>query len=406
MKKIVLPVALALLGMNAGAYAADVSIDILSATVKDKRIEGASVTLQRNGAQSVSGITNTSGSISLGTSFADNKDALLIVKKEGYSNLVVKCPCAGMTYAISPVMTNLDGMRVVLSWGEKPFDLDSHLIFPGGHIYFDSKEGTDANLDVDDTDSYGPETVTISKKHFGESYIYAVQDYSNKGLPNSNYLSASKAKVFVYVGSSLVRSYSVPAGKRGNIWTVFKLNPNGEFEDINSVTSANFNGTTLDVRDLATTLDVRDLATVIMPATDSSAPASPAMQNSGDTQLARKYNREGEAVYKTGQLEQAIQLFQQATELDGNYGQAFSNLGLAYQKNGNIAEAIWANRKAISLASGVNAATTRANSYYNIAKIYETSGQNAEALQHYQLAYTEKNKPSYEEAIARVKTKM
>lgn len=397
MKKIVLPVALALLGMNAGAYAADVSIDILSATVKDKRIEGASVTLQRNGAQSVSGITNTSGSISLGTSFADNKDALLIVKKEGYSNLVVKCPCAGMTYAISPVMTNLDGMRVVLSWGEKPFDLDSHLIFPGGHIYFDSKEGTDANLDVDDTDSYGPETVTISKKHFGESYIYAVQDYSNKGLPNSNYLSASKAKVFVYVGSSLVRSYSVPAGKRGNIWTVFKLNPNGEFEDINSVTSANFNGTTLDVR---------DLATVIMPTTDSSAPASPAMQNSGDTQLARKYNREGEAVYKTGQLEQAIQLFQQATELDGNYGQAFSNLGLAYQKNGNIAEAIWANRKAISLASGVNAATTRANSYYNIAKIYETSGQNAEALQHYQLAYTEKNKPSYEEAIARVKTKM
>ena len=369
------------MGVNSDVYAADVNIDILSATVKDKRIEGVSVTLQRNGAQSVSGTTNASGSVNLGSTFADDQDALLIVKKEGYSNLVVKCSCAGMTYAISPAMTSLDGMRVVLSWGEKPFDLDSHLIFPGGHIYFDSKEGTDANLDVDDTDSYGSETVTISKKHFGESYIYAVQDYSNKGLPNSNYLSASKAKVFVYVGSSLVRSYSVPAGKRGNIWTVFKLNPNGEFEDINSVTSANFNDTTLGVR---------DLATVIMPATGSSTPASPAMQNSGDTQLARKYNREGEAVYKTGQLEQAIQLFQQATELDGNYGQAFSNLGLAYQKNGNIAEAIWANRKAISLASGVNAATTRANSYYNIAKIYETSGQNAEALQHYQLAYTEK----------------
>ena len=385
------------MGVNSDVYAADVNIDILSATVKDKRIEGVSVTLQRNGAQSVSGTTNASGSVNLGSTFADDQDALLIVKKEGYSNLVVKCSCAGMTYAISPAMTSLDGMRVVLSWGEKPFDLDSHLIFPGGHIYFDSKEGTDANLDVDDTDSYGSETVTISKKHFGESYIYAVQDYSNKGLPNSNYLSASKAKVFVYVGSSLVRSYSVPAGKRGNIWTVFKLNPNGEFEDINSVTSANFNDTTLGVR---------DLATVIMPATGSSTPASPAMQNSGDTQLARKYNREGEAVYKTGQLEQAIQLFQQATELDGNYGQAFSNLGLAYQKNGNIAEAIWANRKAISLASGANAATTRANSYYNIAKIYEIAGQNADALQHYQLSYAEKNKPSYEEAIARVKAKM
>lgn len=66
---------------------------------------------------------------------------------------------------------------------------------------------------------------------------------------------------------------------------------------------------------------------MITPATGTSTPASPAMQNSGDTQLARKYNREGEAVYKTGQLEQAIQLFQQATELDGNYGQAFSNFG-------------------------------------------------------------------------------
>lgn len=46
-----------------------------------------------------------------------------------------------MTYAISPAMTSLDGMRVVLSWGEKPFDLDSHLIFPGGHIYLIVKRG-------------------------------------------------------------------------------------------------------------------------------------------------------------------------------------------------------------------------------------------------------------------------
>lgn len=81
MKKIVLPVALALMGINADVYAADVKIDILSATVKDKRIEGASVTLQRNGAQSVSGTTNASGSINLGSSFADDQDALLIVKK-------------------------------------------------------------------------------------------------------------------------------------------------------------------------------------------------------------------------------------------------------------------------------------------------------------------------------------
>lgn len=88
MKTIILPVALTLMGINADVYAADVKIDILSATVKDKRIEGASVTLQRNGAQSVSGTTNASGSVSLGSLFADDQDALLIVKKDGYSNLL------------------------------------------------------------------------------------------------------------------------------------------------------------------------------------------------------------------------------------------------------------------------------------------------------------------------------
>ena len=35
----------------------------------------------------------------------------------------------------------------------------------------------------------------------------------------------------------------------------------------------------------------------------------------------------------------------------------YGNLGLAYQKAGNTAESIWANRKAIALANGTNAAT-------------------------------------------------
>lgn len=395
MKKMALAMAFASLGMSTGIQASPIKIDILSATVKDKRIDGASVTLQHNGAQSVTGVSDASGRVELASAFSDDQDALLIVKKEGYSNLVVKCPCAGMTYAISPVMTNLDGMRVVLNWGNKPYDLDSHLMFPGGHVFYRHKEGVDANLDVDDTDSYGPETVTISKKHFGDSYIYAVQDFSDNSRPDSERLSASSAKVFVYVGSSLVRSYSVPVGKTGNIWTVFKLNPNGEFEDINTITGANFSDLPQGVGDLPNVL-----ASATMAAT-----SAPVVQHSGDITLAKQYNREGEAIYKNGQLEQAIGYFQRATELDGNYGQAFSNLGLAYQKNGQIAEAIWANRKAISLASGANAATTRANSYYNIAKIYENAGQNADALRHYQLANAEKNKPTYEEAIARVKAK-
>lgn len=395
MKKTMISVAIALVGMSACSYAAPVNIDVLSATVKDKRIDGATVTLQRNGAQSVTSNTSASGHAVLNTSFPDDQDSLLIIKKDGYSNLVAKCPCSGMIYAISPVMTNLDGMRVVLTWGKNPADLDSHLMFPGGHIYFLNKEGEDANLDVDDTNSYGPETVTITKKHFGDTYTYAVQDYTNKGNPSRAGLSTSNAKVFVYVGSSLVRSYSVPVGQGGNIWTVFKLNPNGEFEDINRMSGEIFNSEDHRVELLPTVLVSSD--------NNAATPVTPATRNS---ELAKKYNREGETVYKDGNLEQAIQLFQQATELDGSYGQAFSNLGLVYQKDGKIAEAIWANRKAISLASGANAAATRANSYYNIARIYENAHQYADALQHYQLANEQRNKPVYETAIARVKAKI
>ena len=51
-------------------------------------------------------------------------------------------------------------------------------------------------------------------------------------------------------------------------------------------------------------------------------------------------SREGYRNMKAYHLSTAKKHLQQATELDGNYGQAFSNLGLAYQKNGNIAEAI------------------------------------------------------------------
>ena len=35
------------------------------------------------------------------------------------------------------------------------------------NYYFGSQHGDDANLDVDDTTSYGPETITLEKKHYG-----------------------------------------------------------------------------------------------------------------------------------------------------------------------------------------------------------------------------------------------
>lgn len=371
------------------AQAAPVSIEVLSAVVKDEKIAGAEVLLQKNGAQTVTGRTDAQGRVTLDSSFADDPESLVIVKKDGYSNLVAKCPCTGMTYAISPVMKDLDGLRIVLSWGEKPEDLDSHIAYPGNHIYFAEKEGTDADLDVDDTDSYGPETITLHKKRFGETYVYAVHDFTNRDNPSSKALAGSQAKVFVYVGQSLVRTYYVPKEQRGNLWKVFRITASGDFQDINTLEGS-------QAKDAAYVLG--DIEPLLNEGRSVAAQAA-SQAAQGD---AKALNRKGEAAYHEGKLDLAIDFYRQAIELDANYGQAYSNLGLAYQKANRTAEAIWANRKAIALATGANAATVRASSYYNIARIYEAAEQYDDALRHYHLAKEQKANPVYDKAIQRV----
>ena len=380
-----------LLGMASHAAAASVGVQILSATVKDKKIDGANITLQKNGEQSVSGTTNAQGQVTLNASFADDPSALMIVKKDGYSNLVVKCPCGGMTYAISPVMSKLDGMRIVLNWGVDPMDLDSHLLFPGNHIYFRAKTGSNALLDVDDTTSYGPETITINRKYDGQRYVYAVHDFSDREARGSDRLSKSGARVYVYVGQTLIKTYHVPVSDsaKGNLWTVFAVTEAGEIQDINSVGDAVTNSTTGTV----------DTSGIIGQA------GQVASYNRNDQDSAKRLNKQGEDAYHAKHYDEAIRLYREAIDLDGNYGQAFSNLGLAFQKAGRVAEAMWANRKAIALASGPTAATVRASSHYNNGRIYEAAGQWEDALREYKYAKNEKANKVYDKAIDRMKQK-
>lgn len=383
-------------GLTAHAEAAPVNVQVLSATVKDQKIGGATITLQKNGEQSATGSTNAQGQVTLNATFADDHSALLIIKKTGFSNLVVKCPCAGMTYAISPVMTNLDGMRIVLNWGDEPRDLDSHLLFPGNQIYFLKKNGADALLDVDDTDGYGPETITINRKHDGERYVYAVFNYTNRDDLGGNWLSKSGAKVFVYVGQTLIKTYYVPFNKTGNMWEVFAITGAGEIQDINSMSSVQASSGELYANDL--------LSGASMQA--SNYDAEQATRYSADNlENAKSLNKRGEDAYHAGELDESIRLYQEAIDMDGNFGQAYSNLGLAFQKAGRVAEAMWANRKAIALANGPTAATVRASSHYNNGKIYEAAGQWSDARREYQYAKGEKSNPAYDKAIARVKQK-
>ena len=76
--------------------------------------------------------------------------------------------------------------RVVLSWGNHHPDLDSHLVVPKSTtsascvVSYQNKNCGSANLDVDDTDSWGPETVTMTNPHPG-IYSYFVHIYGGGG---------------------------------------------------------------------------------------------------------------------------------------------------------------------------------------------------------------------------------
>jgi hypothetical protein len=301
-----------------------------------------------------------------------------------------------------------------LNWGRHPADLDGHLAFPHNHIFFLHKTGTDAQLDVDHTDGYGPETVTILRKHPGERYVYAVHDFWDRGQPDTPDLSASEAKVFVYVGQTLIRTYYVPKGKQGNIWTVFAISAEGELQDINTMSGAY----ALSSTDVTTELIFDDPngdagRAAFVPATagrSSTATGAGSPGSAGATVQgiaapipddAHKLNIQGETAYRTGDLPRATQLFQAAIAIDDGYGQAYSNLGLVFQKSGRVAEALWANRKAIALANGPKAATTRAGTHFNNGRIYEDKEQWSDALREYKAAQAEKSNVIYQDAIAR-----
>ena len=126
---------------------------------------------------------------------------------------------------------------IVLAWGDIPSDLDSHLIYTGsngsGEIAYYSMElyGTNgeliSDLDTDDTDYYGPETVTVYKLNPGDSFRYYVHDYSNGGNPASGEMAKSGATVNVYRGTELIATYSMPTDIRGYIWEVFSYSDDG-----------------------------------------------------------------------------------------------------------------------------------------------------------------------------------
>ncbi|MDY0290502.1 MAG: YDG domain-containing protein, partial [Sphaerochaeta sp.] len=122
-------------------------------------------------------------------------------------------------------------LRMVLTWGSSPSDLDFYLRTPSsGTVYYGTKTVEGANLDVDDTSSYGPETITITSIQNG-TYSCYVHNYSGGSF------SYSEATVRLYDRTGLIRTFTVPTSGPGLYWNVFTYT-NGTITTVNQVSSS------------------------------------------------------------------------------------------------------------------------------------------------------------------------
>lgn len=212
-------------------------------------ISGATVSAIDATGDTITATTDSSGVASL-TGLPGEIDVLITTSASGYvSQPTTVTTTCGQDSEISVSLlpegdtgTLRGDIRIILTWGENPRDLDSHLAGPAVdgsanyHIYYNnrnydsSSEGPSnpnhpAWLDVDDQYSYGPETITISKidgSFVPGTYKYYVHHYAgSSNIPNSG------AHVKVYEGETLVGTYTPPDTTQSVtddwVWKVFTL---------------------------------------------------------------------------------------------------------------------------------------------------------------------------------------
>lgn len=227
---------------DAGAADADVSL-ILGDAFEYASYGGGMQRLSNATVNVRSGINNRAGAIETSTTCDSSGFASLRLAPGLYTIEVLASGYETMYYSIvaNPSRENLyefyaaptlpEGeYAIVLTWGATPSDLDSHLFTTAGtasdHIWYGRQsDSNNSYLDVDDTSSYGPETVTIRSFSTDKYYKYCVVDFSNcSGGHYSSYdMSLSGARINVYSSDGLIATFPVPTNQPGVIWEVFEI---------------------------------------------------------------------------------------------------------------------------------------------------------------------------------------
>lgn len=148
-----------------------------------------------------------------------------------YFNIKVigKREIKGQDGIISSVLS-ASQIRVVLTWGNMPLDLDSHMLVQlsndiRGHVYYMAAVLRNRGnkivcaLDIDEINGYGPETITVYSGATG-SFQYYVHQYSDEGNLAD---SGAVVKVYLYGESYAAYVFRVPHHVERQ-WNVFQYN--------------------------------------------------------------------------------------------------------------------------------------------------------------------------------------
>jgi hypothetical protein len=203
--------------------------------VTGSRLGGVQITLksvEENFHGSIMGQISSNSSGDFGFDDLPAGDYRLSAVLDGYEpcqrflSLKTDQPLAHQDLVLSPLLSP-DQVRIILTWGESPADLEAHVTAPNSegcrhHCFYWKRQIPGAELDHDAMHGYGPETITLTLGGSG-TFRYYVHDFSNRLQINSRALSQSQARVTVYFGTGKdPLTFHVP-DQPGNVWHALNI---------------------------------------------------------------------------------------------------------------------------------------------------------------------------------------
>lgn len=173
-------------------------------------------------------MSDTEGRAPIPNDVEDGEHKLLVTKGDEYVKtegtfVLDKGEVISTPQLSLPKKVDFERIKIVLDWGEYPYDLDAHIVDSNFHVYYGNMKKGKLELDIDDVSSFGPETITIKEPSVTDVYKYYVYNYSDGGNVTSNRLSNSEAQIKIYIDNDFKTSFKVTPNLEGITWHVFDI---------------------------------------------------------------------------------------------------------------------------------------------------------------------------------------